>query len=50
MDFETTSDTAVGTIGYQWYYENQSFHPSDNEESFMDYCSEEAFKFRAWHF
>lgn len=42
MDFETTSDTAVGTTGYQWYYEKQSSYPSGNEESFMDTCSEEA--------
>lgn len=42
MDFDTSSDAAVGTTGYMWYYEHQSSYPSGKEESFMDTCAQEA--------
>ncbi|KAJ5266993.1 hypothetical protein N7478_009801 [Penicillium angulare] len=42
MDFDTTDDPSVGTVGYTWYYADHDSYPSGNEESFMNTCAEEA--------
>ncbi|KAJ5092820.1 hypothetical protein N7456_008681 [Penicillium angulare] len=42
MDFDTTDDPSVGTVGFMWYYADRDGYPSGSEESFMNTCAEEA--------
>lgn len=42
MDFDSTTDTSAGSLGFLWYYSDQADYPSANEQALLMTCGEEA--------
>ncbi|KAK5123213.1 hypothetical protein LTR85_003412 [Meristemomyces frigidus] len=42
MDFTTNEDSAVGTDGFFWIYQDDDDYPTDEESTIIDTCSEQA--------